>query len=69
MPQSNGPHPSTGNYLPNGTAYEARTPPETLDPETVVKAQKHAKFAISALNFEDLDTARRELRKALEILS
>jgi len=68
-PQSNGSHPSTGSYLPNGTVYEVRTPPETLDPETVAKAQKHAKFAISALNFEDLDTARKELRKALDILS
>jgi hypothetical protein len=68
-PQSNGSHPSTGSYFHNGTAYEARTPPETLDPETVAKAQKHAKFAISALNYEDLETARNELRKALEILS
>lgn len=68
-PQSNGSHPSTGSYFPNGTAYGARTPPETLDPETVAKAQKHAKFAISALNFEDLETARKELRTALEILS
>ena len=68
-PQSNGSYPSSGGYFPNGNAYEARTPPETLDPETVGKAQKHAKFAISALNFEDLDTARKELRKALEMLS
>ena len=68
-PQSNGSYPSTGSYIPNGSAYEARTPPETLDPETVAKAQRHAKFAISALNFEDLETARKELRKALEILS
>lgn len=68
-PQSNGSHPSTGSYFPNGTTYEVRTPPETLDPETVAKAQRHAKFAISALNFEDLDTARKELRKALEMLS
>jgi hypothetical protein len=69
MPQPNGSHPSTECYFPNGTAHEARTPPETLDPETVAKAQKHAKFAISALNFEDLDTARKELRNALEMLS
>lgn len=68
-PQSNGSYHSTGSYIPNGSVHEARTPPETLDPETVAKAQKHAKFAISALNFEDLDTARKELRKALEMLS
>jgi len=31
-------------------------------------AQKHAKWAISALNFEDVDTAVRELRIALQSL-
>jgi vacuolar protein sorting-associated protein VTA1 len=31
-------------------------------------AQKHAKWAISALNFEDVPTAVRELRRALELL-
>ena len=34
----------------------------------MVGAQKHAKWAISALNFEDVPTAVRELRKALELL-
>lgn len=32
------------------------------------QAQKHAKFAISALNFEDVGTAVEELRKALAAL-
>jgi hypothetical protein len=40
-----------------------------VDPETLAKAQKHTKFAQSALLFEDLETARNELRKALEFLS
>jgi len=39
-----------------------------VDEAAMVGAQKHAKWAISALNFEDVPTAVRELRKALELL-
>ncbi|KAL1878132.1 hypothetical protein VTK73DRAFT_8012 [Phialemonium thermophilum] len=39
-----------------------------VDEEAMVLAQKHAKWAVSALNFEDVPTAVRELRKALEAL-
>lgn len=42
--------------------------PSTVDPVTIEKAQKHAKWAISALNYEDLETARLELKKALSLL-
>ena len=38
------------------------------DEEAVMKAQKHARWAISALNFEDVKTAVTELRLALESL-
>ena len=38
------------------------------DEESVAKAQKHARWAISALNFEDVNTAVRELMGALESL-
>ncbi|TVY31845.1 Vacuolar protein sorting-associated protein [Lachnellula occidentalis] len=38
------------------------------DDISVAKAQKHAKWAISALNFEDADTAVKELRAALQTL-
>ncbi|KAI9680062.1 MAG: hypothetical protein M1817_005078 [Caeruleum heppii] len=43
---------------------------ETLitDEEAVMRAQKHARWAISALNFEDVKTAVKELRGALEVL-
>ncbi|KAK0734652.1 Vta1 like-domain-containing protein [Lasiosphaeria miniovina] len=40
----------------------------TIDEAAMVGAQKHAKWAISALNFEDVSTAVKELRKALEML-
>jgi vacuolar protein sorting-associated protein VTA1 len=39
-----------------------------VEPEVLGKVQKHAKYALSALNFEDLDTAREELKKALRLL-
>lgn len=38
------------------------------DEHSVMTAQKHAKFAISALNFEDVPTAVRYLREALKSL-
>ena len=38
------------------------------DDVAVAKAQKHARFAISALNFEDVPTAVKELRAALQTL-
>lgn len=39
-----------------------------VDEEAILKAQKHARWAISALNFEDVNTAIKELRGALESL-
>lgn len=39
-----------------------------VDEEAINKAQKHARWAISALNFEDINTAVKELRGALESL-
>jgi vacuolar protein sorting-associated protein VTA1 len=56
LPQAVQPEPqrAPGNYL--------------RDDEAVLAAQKHAKWAISALNFEDVDTAVSELRIALRAL-
>lgn len=36
--------------------------------DQITKIQKHAKFAISALNYEDFDTAEHELLQGLELL-
>lgn len=36
--------------------------------ENITKVQKHAKFAISALNYEDIETAEKELLQGLEVL-
>lgn len=53
--------------IPTPTASDAILP-KTLDPATIGLIQKHAKWAISALNYDDLDTARKELRAALVML-
>ncbi|KAF5385240.1 hypothetical protein D9615_001280 [Tricholomella constricta] len=46
------------------------SPPPTfeLTPSSIAKAQKHSRFAISALDYEDAATARKELRAALATL-
>lgn len=45
-------------------------PKTVLDEDALIKqAQKHAKFAISALNYEDKETALRELQAAMDLLS
>ncbi|KAL8799045.1 MAG: hypothetical protein Q9200_007636 [Gallowayella weberi] len=46
----------------------ANASPIVVDEEAISKAQKHARWAISALNFEDITTAVKELRGALESL-
>ncbi|KAH9894687.1 DUF605-domain-containing protein [Xylariomycetidae sp. FL2044] len=51
-----------------GSGGAAPTGPYTTDDLAVAKAQKHAKWAISALNFEDVSTAVRELQAALSTL-
>ena len=44
------------------------SPPPELSPGLIAKAQKHCRFAISSLDYEDAEQARKELRAALAIL-
>jgi vacuolar protein sorting-associated protein VTA1 len=44
------------------------SPPPELTPGLISEAQKHCRFAISALDYEDAEQARKELRAALAIL-
>ncbi|KAI0315265.1 Vta1 like-domain-containing protein [Amylostereum chailletii] len=44
------------------------SPPLELTPAVIAKAQKHCRFAISALDYEDAEQARKELRAALALL-
>lgn len=58
------PLPAQYGHQPQGDSHRNFAP----DDEAIAKAQKHARWAISALNFEDSETAIRELRAALQIL-
>jgi vacuolar protein sorting-associated protein VTA1 len=42
--------------------------PQELTPQTVARIQKHCRYAISALDYEDVEQARKELRAALDKL-
>jgi vacuolar protein sorting-associated protein VTA1 len=44
------------------------SPPPDLTPQLIAKAQKHCRFAISALDYEDAAQAQKELRAALAVL-
>lgn len=75
-------HVSTPAFIPAPVSIPAPTPapapapaPAQLrqqnyntDDAAVAKAQKHARFAISALTFDDVNTAVKELRAALQTL-
>ncbi|KAG6875713.1 hypothetical protein C0992_002781 [Termitomyces sp. T32_za158] len=56
------PPPPSQQYLP------PPSPVVELTPSIIAKAQKHCRFAISSLDYEDADQARKELRAALAIL-
>lgn len=43
-------------------------PPADLTPQQIARAQKHCKFAISALDYEDFTQARKELLDALRLI-
>ena len=69
------PLPTPGAPVRQAGPVHAMAPPPMLsqtsysiDEEAILKAQKHARWAISALNFEDVNTAVKELRGALESL-
>ncbi|KAI9805405.1 MAG: hypothetical protein M1825_000656 [Sarcosagium campestre] len=76
------PHPQTPQYYHNQEVVQPQLPVSTTpatqnrrsgdnlttDEEAIMQAQKHARWAISALNFEDVKTAVKELRGALDSL-
>lgn len=59
--------PPIPQHLPSAPAPVVALP-QKLEQKAIERTQKHAKWAISALDYDDLDTARAELRKALAIL-
>lgn len=71
------PTPSTASYnqplapaTSSSVTHSSTEPPGgyNMDDASIRKAQKHAKWAISALNFEDMVTAVKELELALQTL-
>ncbi|KAL2137311.1 hypothetical protein VTI74DRAFT_5042 [Chaetomium olivicolor] len=67
-PTANTARPTTAAVTPPVSYAPVQSGAFTTDEAAMVGAQRHAKWAISALNFEDVPTAVRELRKALELL-
>ncbi|KDR85472.1 hypothetical protein GALMADRAFT_362969 [Galerina marginata CBS 339.88] len=66
-PSLGSPTRSTGRY-PYPSAPPPAPPPIELTPGLIGKAQKHCRFAISALDYEDAEQAKKELRAALALL-
>lgn len=69
------PKPPKANSQPPLLSRHPTNPPQSYsqtaylsDEEAIMKAQKHARWAISALNFEDVNTAVKELKIALDSL-
>ncbi|KAJ7040445.1 Vta1 like-domain-containing protein [Mycena alexandri] len=65
--------PPPPTYVSPPTLMSPPPPPQPepeveLTPGVIAKAQKHCRFAISALDYEDAEQARRELRAALAVL-
>lgn len=58
---------STGPTSPP-VAVAVQEDPVELAPGIIVKAQKHCRFAVSALNYDDIEQAKKELRAALALL-
>ena len=67
IPRYQAPPRAPAAYPPPPAAYPA-PPPKHVDEEAVISAQKHCRWAISAMNFEDIPTAIKELRGALQDL-
>ncbi|KAB5595944.1 hypothetical protein CTheo_708 [Ceratobasidium theobromae] len=62
---------SSYSYVPATPHLNSASPPlpAVLSGPATQRAQKHAKFAISALDYDDLETARKELMNALAIVN
>jgi len=54
--------------IPQPLPVVAPLPPTEMTPQMIAKTQKHCRWAISALDYEDLEKARSELREALAML-
>ncbi|CAA7265901.1 unnamed protein product [Cyclocybe aegerita] len=67
-PARNSPPRSTGIYAHPIAPPPIPKEPFELTPSIIAKAQRHCRFAISSLDYEDAEQARKELRAALALL-
>lgn len=56
------------NIAPPPPPPTAPVPPPQLTPKQIAQAQKHCRYAISALDYEDFERAKRDLLDALKIV-
>jgi vacuolar protein sorting-associated protein VTA1 len=56
------------NVAPPPQPPTAPVPPPQLTPKQIAQAQKHCRYAISALDYEDFERARQDLMDALRII-
>lgn len=56
------------NVAPPPPPPAAPIPPPQLTPKQITQAQKHCRYAISALDYEDFERARKDLLEALKII-
>ena len=56
------------NDDPYAATATVTTMPPQLTPQIISRAQKHCRFAISSLDYEDREQAVKELREALRLL-
>lgn len=56
------------SFVPPQPPPSAPIPPPQLTPQQISQAQKHCRFAISALDYEDFVRARQDLLDALKII-
>lgn len=68
VPTTSAPTPRAHDPKPHQPLTKASITSIIDQTEHISQVQKHAKFAISALNYEDLATAETELTKALQLL-
>ena len=67
-PQILAPAPTRDIHQRYAQRYHPNSPPPPLTPTLIAKVQRHCRFAISALDYEDAEQAKKDLRAALALL-
>ena len=68
LPMQHPPPQMINSFVPPQPPPSAPIPPPQLTPQKIAQAQKHCRYAISALDYEDFERARQDLLDALKII-